>query len=69
MILGYVHYSYNNGIADPYGFYSIVAERARIMQYNDHLIVTHELSHTIGGMGDTWWPWEHDECYMMYFSL
>lgn len=67
LLLGFVRYSDNNGRADRYGFYSIVAESAPLMQFTDHLIVTHELSHNIGGMGDTWFG--HGRCYMEYFSL
>ena len=67
LVMGFVEFASNNGMAYPGGFYSIVAHNAPWFNFDDELVVTHEISHNLGFWDDYWFG--HDRCYMEYFSL
>jgi hypothetical protein len=70
IIQGLIKYGDHNGRANTPGFYNVVAEDCTgPIEHEKSRISQHEITHNIGGMGDTWGWWEHDECIMNYWHL
>jgi len=70
IVQGIVKRGNHNGIASNPGFFNIVAETCTGPLQHEHASISqHELTHNIGGIEDTTWPWQHNICIMNYFWM